>query len=69
MGCIYTSDELKEWLSNIRNGFITATIGEKEYAIENIQRVKTHANADDSFVYYTLNLCESSSSGCMKKGR
>lgn len=38
------------------DGFITATIGEEEYVIDHIQRVKTHANLDDSFTHFTLNL-------------
>lgn len=35
---------------------ITATIGEEEYVIDNIKRVKSHVNLDDSFTHFTLNL-------------
>lgn len=45
----------KELLSK-PDGFITATLGEEEYVISNIQRVSTHANIDDSVTYLTLNL-------------
>lgn len=43
-------------LLNKQDGFLTATYGDKEYVIENIQRVKTHANIDDTITYWTLNL-------------
>lgn len=38
------------------DGFITATYGEEELVIENFQKVKTHANIDDSVMHWTLNL-------------
>lgn len=31
-------------------------LGEEEYVIDSIKRVKTHANIDDSVTYLTLNL-------------
>ena len=56
MSCIYTSHELARELLNKPDAFITASIGEKEYVIDNTQRVWTHANVDDSISYLTLNL-------------
>ena len=38
------------------DGFITATLGDKEYIIESIRRITTHANIDDSVTNWTLNL-------------
>ena len=38
------------------DSFITATYGEEEYIIEDIKRVFTHANVDDSVMHWTLNL-------------
>jgi len=38
------------------DGFITATLGEKEYVIGNTQRVASHANIDDTVTHWTLNL-------------
>ena len=43
---------------NKPDGFITAMVGEKEYVIENIRRVPTHANCDDSVMHWTLQLAE-----------
>ena len=40
------------------DGFITATHGEKEFVIGNTKRVATHANIDDSAMYWTLQLKE-----------
>lgn len=34
--------------------------GEKEYVINNIQRVATHANIDDTVIHWTLNLTDCS---------
>ena len=36
------------------DGFITAMLGEKEYVIESIRRVATHANIDDSVMNWSL---------------
>ena len=41
-------------LLNKPDGFITAMLGEEEYVIDSIKRVKTHANIDDEIMYYTL---------------
>ena len=38
------------------DSFITATYGDEEYIIEDIKRVFTHANIDDSVMHLTLNL-------------
>ena len=38
--------------------FITASVGEKEYVIQNIRRVPTHANIDDGVTHLTLQLKE-----------
>lgn len=43
-------------LLNKPDGFMTATLGKEEYVISNIQRVRTHANIDDSVTHWTLNL-------------
>ena len=53
---IATSHTLARELLNKPDNFITATIGEEEYIIDNIQRVATHANIDDSVTHWTLNL-------------
>lgn len=54
MSCIGTSHELARELLNRQDNFLTATIEEREYIIDGIKKVKTHANNDDSFTYYTL---------------
>ena len=54
--CISTSHELAKELLNKPDSFITAIIGEKEYVIENIKRIATHANVDDSVTHWVLNL-------------
>lgn len=54
--CISTSHELAKELLNKPDSFITAIIGEKEYVIENIKRIATHANVDDSVTHLALNL-------------
>lgn len=53
---ISTSHELAKELLNKPDSFITAIIGEKEYVIENIKRIATHANVDDSVSHWVLNL-------------
>lgn len=53
---ISTSHALAKELLSKPDSFITATLGEKEYVISNIQRVPTHANIDDSVTHWTLNL-------------
>ena len=38
------------------DGFITASLNGEEYIIEDIQRIPTHANIDDTAMHWTLNL-------------
>lgn len=45
---------------NKDDDFLTVTIGDREYSIKSIKKVKTHANSDDSVIHTTL-LCEESS--------
>ncbi len=54
--CITTSHELAKELLNKPNGAITATFGEDEFVINNIKKIITHANIDDSVMHWTLNL-------------
>ena len=52
--CYTTSHNLAKELLNKEDSYITITIGEKEYVISDVKRVKTHANADDTTIYLTL---------------
>ena len=45
-------------LLNRPDEVITATNGEKEFTIENIKKISTNANYDDSVTYWTLKLKE-----------
>lgn len=56
--CITTTHSLARELLSRPDGFLTATIGEEEYIIQDYQRTKTCANIDDSTMYWTLNLCK-----------
>lgn len=56
LGIISTRHTLAKELLSKPDGFITATLGEEEYVISNIQRISTHANIDDSVMHWTLNL-------------
>lgn len=49
-----TSHGLAKELLDKEDSYITITIGEKEYVISDVKRVKTHANADDTTIYLTL---------------
>ena len=40
------------------DGFLSATMGEKEGIVESIKRVSTHGNWDDASLYWTLNIRE-----------
>lgn len=53
---ICTSHALARELLSKPDGFLTATLGEKEYIITDYKRTKGHANVDDSVTYWTLNL-------------
>lgn len=46
--------------------FFIATNGNREYIIENYQRVPTHGNRDDICMYWTLNIKDSGTN--IKKG-
>ena len=61
-----TSHALARELLNKPDGFITATHANGEYIIESYQRVATHANKDDTCMYWTLNLKDSCSN--IKRG-
>ena len=56
MNYISTSHQLARELLNKPDSFILAKNGEEEYVIENISRVITHANLDDSVMHWVLNL-------------
>lgn len=45
-------------LLNKPDGFIVATLGEKEGIIEDIRRVAAYSNYDDSSMYWELNIKE-----------
>ena len=49
-----TTHELANELLRHSDSFITITVNGREYNIDRLQRVKTHANIDDSMCYYTL---------------
>ena len=51
--CVKSHSLAKELL-NKPDGFITISIGEKEYMIDKIRRTFTCANYDDSNIYFTL---------------
>ena len=53
---IGTSHALARELLNKPDGFLTATLGEEEYIINDIKRTVTHANIDDRVMHWTLNL-------------
>lgn len=55
----------KELLSK-PDGFITATIGEVEYVIDNTKRIVTHANQDDGIMHWTLILRDSGNGNVMR---
>ena len=55
---ITRSHSLANELKSKQDDFITATIGEKEYVIENVKRVPTHINVDDGITHLTLKLKE-----------
>ena len=52
--CINTSHELARELLNKPDSFITAIIGDKEYVVDGIKRIATHANIDDSVMNWSL---------------
>lgn len=52
-----SSHSLAKELLNKPDCFLTVTIGEKEYVINDIRKKYNHANSDDWCGYYTLE-CE-----------
>ena len=54
--CISTSHALAKELLSKPDGFIVAMLGEDEYVINDLKRVSTHANIDDSITHWSLNL-------------
>lgn len=55
---LMTSHSLAKELLSKEDGFITASFGEEEYVIENLKRIHTHANTDDSVSHWTFTLRE-----------
>lgn len=55
---IGTSHALARELLNKPDSFLAATNGDKEFVIENIRKISTQANIDDSVSYWVLNLRE-----------
>lgn len=55
---IATSHSLAKELFDRPDDFITVTLQDKEYGIESIKRVATHANVDDGTTHLTLKLKE-----------
>ena len=54
--CICTSHALARELLSKPDGFLTATLENREYVIKDYGRIATHANIDDSVTHWTLNL-------------
>ena len=52
-----TTHDLAQELLSKEDNFITVTIDNREYMIDGIKKVKTHANLDDS-VMHTVLVCE-----------
>lgn len=53
---ITTTHSLAKELLNKPDGFIFATDGEKDYVVESIKRIATHANYDDRVMNWALKL-------------
>lgn len=53
---IATSHKLAKELLQRPDKFLTVTIGDEEYVVDNIQCIHTHANRDDSVTHWTLNV-------------
>ena len=60
INCITTSHQLARELLSRPDDFITAVDDDREYVIEGLKRVTTHANIDDSVTHLALKLkrCE-----------
>lgn len=53
-GGITTTRQLMRELKDMEDNFITVIIGDREYIIDHITTVKTHANIDDSCIHKAL---------------
>lgn len=51
---ISTTHRLAKELLDRPDGFLTATQGDEEYVVDNIKKVATHANLDDTVTHWTL---------------
>lgn len=53
-GGITTTRQLIRELREMEDNFITVVVGDREYIIDHIKSVKTHANIDDSCTHKAL---------------
>lgn len=53
-GGITTTRQLIRELQDMGDNFITVVVGDREYIIDHIKSVKTHANMDDSCTHKAL---------------
>lgn len=53
-GGITTTRQLIRELQDMGDNFITVVVGDREYIIDHIKSVKTHANVDDSCTHKAL---------------
>lgn len=51
---ITTTRQLMRELREMEDNFITVVVGDREYIIDHIKSVKTHANMDDSCTHKAL---------------
>lgn len=51
---ITTTRQLIRELKDMEDNFITVVVGDKEYIIDRIKSVRTHANMDDSCIHKAL---------------
>ena len=51
---ITTTRQLMRELKDMEDNFITVIVGDREYIIDHITTVKTHANIDDSCIHKAL---------------
>ena len=56
-GGITTTRQLIRELREMEDNFITVVVGDREYIIDHIKSVKTHANMDDSCMHKAL-ICD-----------
>lgn len=53
-GGITTTRQLIRELQDMGDNFITVVVGDREYTIDKIKSVRTHANMDDSCIHKAL---------------